>query len=104
MKVTLNYSVLTILFPVLFFSCQREFKFDIEPSIASSLQKDMDGNCLPITVAGTYIKGQNLGDSNYLEVTVNATAPAPYTIITDTVNGYSFKSSGSFSRRRCVLA
>lgn len=97
MKITLIYSLFTISFFVLFCSCQREFSLENGQTSAGSLQKGINGNCQPITIGGTYINGQNLGDTNYLEVMVNVTAPGLYLIKTDTVNGYSFKASGSFS-------
>ncbi len=82
---------------VLFFSCQRELSADPQQVSTGSLNKDSNGNCEPVIIAGVYHKGQSLADSNYLEVSVNITLPGSYTITTDTVNGYSFKASGIFT-------
>ena len=40
---------------------------------------------------------QQVDNSNNLEVDVNVTSPGAYLIETETVNGYSFKASGSFN-------
>jgi hypothetical protein len=106
MKMKLIYSFLTFFFFVLFFSCQQELHFDIG-NASGSLKKDSNGDCLPIVVGGTYFAGKSLGDTNYIEVEVNITSPGTYAIRTDTVNGYSFKGTGSFSTagsRRIKLA
>jgi len=81
----------------LFFSCQRELSFEAGPPSVGSLKKDLNNNCMPIIIGGTYIAGQNIGDSNYIEVEVNVTIAGSYTISTDTVNGYSFKTAGRFT-------
>lgn len=97
MKKNLIFSLWTILISVLFFSCQRELSFENGQVSAGSLMKDNNGDCLPITVAGTYFAGKNLADTNYIFVQVNITAAGNYLIKTDTVNGYSFKGAGSFA-------
>ncbi len=55
------------------------------------------GNCLGNTLHGFYIKGAALDTSNYLTVTVNVIATGSYTIISDTINGFYFTSTGLFS-------
>lgn len=90
------YCFLTIAF-LMFFSCQRELNFENNLVSAGSLKSDLTKSCLPKTVAGTYIEGKDLSDSNYIEVDVNVTSPGPYLIITDTVNGYSFAGTGIFT-------
>jgi hypothetical protein len=76
-------------------ACQRELNFPQHPA-KGSLQENGSGECLPKSVAGTYIKGKNLADTNNIEVTVRVTETGSYTISSDTVNGYSFKASGNF--------
>ncbi|GAA4748921.1 hypothetical protein GCM10023229_31950 [Flavisolibacter ginsenosidimutans] len=56
-----------------------------------------NGDCLPKTVSGTYTATKPLNDSNFIEVSVNVQAAGTYTIATDTVNGFSFKTTGTFS-------
>jgi hypothetical protein len=77
-------------------ACQRELNFPQHPA-KGSLQEDISGDCLPKTIAGTYIKGKNLADTNYIEATVRITEAGSYTISSDTVNGYFFKASGNFA-------
>src|ERR1043166_3806897 len=81
----------------LFVACQRSISPEAEIPSAGFLQKDSNNNCQPIAIAGNYTTGQNLTDSNYLEAEVNVLIPGTYTITTDTVNGYFFKSVGIFS-------
>jgi hypothetical protein len=85
------------IFLYLFFSCQKEINFEASPPSVGSLKKDLNNNCLPIITGGTYFAGQNIGDSNYIEVEVNVTIPGSYIISTNTVNGYSFKTTGRFT-------
>ena len=79
-----------------FLSCQKEISVEYGEPAKGSLQSSA-GDCLPKLVAGSYIANKALNDSNFLEVTVNVTTPGPYTIYTDTANGYSFRASGTFA-------
>ncbi|HEY0041093.1 MAG TPA: hypothetical protein VGB71_10545 [Flavisolibacter sp.] len=78
------------------YSCQKEISVEYGTPAQGSLQGS-GGACLPKNVAGSYIAAKALNDSNFLEVTVDVLVPGPYTIATDTVNGFSFKTSGTFS-------
>lgn len=80
----------------LFLSCQKEISVEFGSPAKGSLQSS-GGDCLPKLVAGSYTSGKALNDSNFIEVTVNVTAPGPYTIYTDTLFGYSFRTTGSFT-------
>ena len=87
-----------LLLSVIIFSCQRELSFEtINTPSAGSLQEDGTGACLGSSVSGAYIADTVLTEANYAEVNVNVTTPGTYTIYTDTVNGYSFKRTGSFT-------
>lgn len=80
------------LIPVVYFlSCQRELFFDVSTGI---LKKDTSGNCLPITVNGTYKVDSALTDKNFIEVQVEVSFPCTYDIISDTINGYFFHQTG----------
>ena len=85
------------LFLSFIFSCQKEISSEEGPASVGSLKKDLNGDCLPINIGGVYTAGQNLGDTNYIEVEVNVTTGGSYLIKTDTVNGYSFKTTGRFT-------
>jgi len=88
-------SVLAIMFVIFLISCQHELRFTTHSS-AGYLGKDLGGNCLPAMPVGTFAEGMNLDQTNYLEVELEVTQPGNYTVTTNTVNGYSFKSSGNF--------
>ncbi|MDB5206287.1 MAG: hypothetical protein JWR72_1362 [Flavisolibacter sp.] len=87
---------LSLFLLTLFNSCQKEVSVEFGVPAKGSLQGD-GGDCLPKTVAGTYIAGKAFADSNFIEVTVDVLTPGPYTVATDTLNGYSFKATGTFS-------
>lgn len=53
-------------------------------------------DCDDITVKGTYVEGQDLTGSNYLQIKVNVVKPGSYTISGTTENGYGFFVSGTF--------
>lgn len=83
------------LFLVLLFStysCQKELYFD--KSCGSLL--DSAGFCRPSMLSGDYRADQVLGSGNYLDIQVDVETPGPYLIVSDTINGYSFKAMGSF--------
>lgn len=77
-------------------ACQRETSFEAGQSSAGSLLKNAAGDCEPITATGTFTAAKPVTDSNVLTVRVNVSAKGPYLITTDTVNGYSFKATGTF--------
>ena len=70
---------------VLMNACQREHSLEngMGPS-EGTLQDDGTGDCFPKTVAGAYVVGTALvGNSNYIDVTVDVTTAGNYTIYTD---------------------
>ena len=75
-------------------SCQKETSFEVGKAARGSILSSA-GECLPKTVNGTYKAGQALGDTNYIDVTINIAQIGSYTVASDTVNGYSFKATGS---------
>ncbi|MFL5741028.1 MAG: hypothetical protein ACJ75B_12475 [Flavisolibacter sp.] len=84
-------------FSVFLFSCQKELHFQFNEQSDGSLLAGTDHTCQPIIVGGNFIAGSNLNDSNFLEVSVQVISPGTYLITSDTLNGYSFHASGSFS-------
>ena len=78
--------------------CQKEVSFE-QGNVpgAGSLQSDATGDCLPKTVAGTYLQGTALVPAtNTITVSVMVTKTGSYTITTDTVAGIYFKATGTF--------
>src|SRR5690349_16667168 len=84
---------------VLMNACQKEHSLEnANGASEGTLQDDGTGDCLPKTVAGTYVVGTQLDvTANYIEVQVNVTKPGSYIIYTDTVNGMYFRTSGNFA-------
>ena len=89
-------SFISVSLILLIVSCQKEGSFEQGKTSKGSLQNSA-GDCLSKKVAGTYTATKSLGDSNYIDVTVDVTGAGHYTVFTDTVNGYFFKGSGTFT-------
>ena len=53
--------------------------------------------CSSTVVQGQYVKNRALDASNTIRININVSAPGSYTIYTETVNGISFRASGSFA-------
>ena len=66
-------------------------------SLASFTLEGAPDSCIIDTVIGGYIKGIAADTSSHVIIAVNVTTPGTYSINTNTVNGYSFTSSGTFS-------
>jgi hypothetical protein len=79
--------------------CQKELSFEGGNTPAEgSLQSDVSGDCLPKTVNGIYEAALALTPAtNTITVQVNVTHTGLYTIATDTVNGYYFRGTGTFT-------
>lgn len=84
---------------IIILGCQKEESFELPSTPAGgSLQDDASGDCLPKTVNGVYAVGQALvPTTNTMTVGVNVTKTGTYTIYTDTVNGYFFRTTGTFT-------
>ena len=99
MKTLIRISSLLMCASVLFIACQKEVSFEKGNSTASvgSLSVDASGNCLGAVISGTYYKDTAIKASNYVDVSVQVDSAGTYTISSDTVNGYYFKATGSFT-------
>ncbi|MDZ4794457.1 MAG: hypothetical protein SGI83_09290 [Bacteroidota bacterium] len=84
---------------VLIAGCQKELSFELGNTPAKgSLQSDISGDCLPKTVNGVYEATKPLvPTTNTITVSVIVTRTGIYTITTDTVNGYYFRATGTFT-------
>ena len=90
----LGFSATTLLF-----ACKKEYSVDV-PSLntAAGTLYDSTGNCMTDTIHGTFYNGVYPGgDTAYVSVTVNVTAPGSYSIHTDLQNGFEFADSGFFN-------
>jgi len=84
---------------VIFMACQKEVSFEKGNSTASvgSLSVDGSGNCLGAVVSGVYYKDTAIKASNYVDISVQVDTAGTYSISSDTVNGYYFKATGTFT-------
>ncbi len=97
MKKHLIYWLAAVL--IIAVGCQKEFSFEGSNSPAKgSLQADVTGDCLPKTVNGTYIAASALVPAtNTITVQVNISKTGTYVVTTDTVNGFYFRATGTFT-------
>jgi hypothetical protein len=86
----------------IFLGCSKELSYEnngIPIAVAATgTLKDDAGNCLPINLKGSYYNGiALLGDTNFLQVTLNVKTTGSYSIQTDRQNGFQFAGSGVFN-------
>ena len=69
---------------ILFNSCQKDFSVENGSTlVAAGSLWDSAGNCLPVTIIGTFYNGVTPGsDTAYVEIQVNVTQTGSYTITT----------------------
>jgi hypothetical protein len=90
-------SLSAILAILLFFTaCQRETSFENGITSTGTL-KSVSGDCLGATLNGIYKAGTTLSTSNYLDIQLDVAAIGKYRIVSDTINGFSFKGEGEFT-------
>jgi hypothetical protein len=70
-------------------------KANATPEAVFSLQSS-PGKCLNDTAIATYTKAVALDTSDKATISVNVITPGRYSLITNNVNGYSFKADGIF--------
>jgi hypothetical protein len=94
-----SLSLLALSSLIILLSCQKETSFEGDNTPAEgSLRSDLNGDCNPKTVNGTYTAGTALISSvNTITCEVNVTKTGPYVILTDTINGYYFSGTGTFT-------
>ena len=99
MKTTFKYILSLAIVSFFVVACQKETSFEKGSSTASvgSLSVDGSGNCLGAVISGVYYKDTAIKASNYVDISVQVDTAGTYTISTDTVNGYYFKASGTFT-------
>lgn len=92
----LKSSIVIALAILTLWSCEKEYSLeDAGGNATGTLKSDGFGDCLPSSVNGIFKKDSTLGTGNYIDVQINLTAGGSYTIISDTVNGFYFKGSGT---------
>lgn len=64
---------------------------------AGTLQTTAAGNCTPATAHGLFKVDSVLNSENYVDILVNVNAGGSFTVKSDSVNGYSFKKTGTIN-------
>jgi hypothetical protein len=62
-----------------------------------NLLSAITGNCTPVTVNGIFMVDSVLTSDHYVDVQVNVTLGGSFNIKSDSINGYSFKKTGTVS-------
>mgnify|MGYP003557745224 FL=1 len=94
----LKYFLIVSLTIFILQACEKEYSLeDAGGTAAGTLKADGFGDCLPSAVNGIYKIDSALGSNNFIEVQLNLTAAGNYVIVSDTVNGFSFKGSGNIA-------
>jgi hypothetical protein len=84
----------------IFFSCQKEVNVDLNAPPTPAAVFTLSGSpnaCTVATPGGYYATGTALANTNTVSIQVNVTTAGTYSISTNTVNGYKFSASGSFT-------
>lgn len=92
LKFTLVFAFLAFFTMV---GCQKEVEWDLSGPSAGTLSANASLTCTPASVHGVYIQDTTLTDSNYVLLQINVTTPGTYIVKSDTIDGFSFKDSGS---------
>jgi len=84
------------------YSCSKELSYETSvipvATTATGSLKDSLGNCLTITPSGSYYNGiAILGDTNYVQITVDVKTTGNYNIQSDRQNGFQFAGTGVFN-------
>ena len=91
-----------IAFSAIFFSCQKEISVELNPNPPGNTPavytlSGAPNACTVATPSGYYATGTALSASNTVSIQVNVTTAGTYSISTNTVNGYKFSASGTFT-------
>jgi hypothetical protein len=76
-------------------ACQKQLDFETDGLAHGTLKSDSTGDCLPTTINGIYKADTALNSTNFIDVQLDLNATGTYDIKSDTVNGYSFRGTGS---------
>lgn len=90
-----KFFIAVVAIGIFFTSCQKNT--DPSGESAGVLQSTFTGDCTPATVHGLFKVDSVLNSDNYIDVLVNVTEGGSFTIKSDSVNGYSFKKSGTIT-------
>lgn len=77
-------------------TCAKEYSYEGGP-LAEYTIEGSPAECTPAILAGKYVSGVAVDESNYLQVTVDVTLHGFYKISTIPFDGISFSASGNFT-------
>ncbi len=89
-----KYLLISLTTILIISACQKELDFEID-GLAHGTLSNSAGDCLPSIINGIYKADSLLSNSNFVDVQVNLTATGTYDIKSDTLNGYSFRGTGT---------
>ncbi len=69
----------------------------IATAVSSGVLGDSSGNCKPVLLNGTFTQGIAMSTSNSVQAQVVVATAGSYSISTNTVNGVTFSSAGTFN-------
>ena len=88
--------LLTAITAIVFITaCQKELDFQTDGLAHGTLKSATTGDCLPATINGIYKADSLLNNTDFVDIQVNITATGTFDIKSDTVNGYSFRGTGT---------
>ncbi len=105
MRKLLNFFMVVLVLlvcAVLFTTCQREYSYEggntnITSGSAVYTLNGAGGSCTGSVLTGKYFKGTSLSSANTVQLLVDVTTIGTYSITTNTANGISFSTSGTFA-------
>src|SRR6187549_1424307 len=94
MRITYSFLFLTLLIV----SCRKEPPAPTPPTSSSAVFTfGSAGGVCNTVVSGAYNSGSPLDASHNVSVQVNVTAPGTYSVITSTISGIQFSTTGTFT-------
>jgi hypothetical protein len=82
---------------IFFTACQKTNDPGAGVVSVGSLQSSATGNCTPVTVHGLFKVDSVLTSDNYVDIQVDVSVAGSFSIKSDSINGYSFKKTGTIS-------
>lgn len=91
------HTLLIAVFAAIIFlpACQKALDGNPSGISIGTLKDTATGACLPVTVNGIFKVDSVLNNDNYVDVKVNVVIAGTFDVKSDTVNGYSFKKTGT---------
>jgi hypothetical protein len=99
MKRLLLFGFLFAMVASVIISCQKELSYEGDQNLGHGTLYDSNKSCRPIVQNGTFYNGVSAArDTNFVKVIVTVTQTGSYTLSTDSVNGFGFRTSGFFTK------